>query len=379
MLTKLDETLRHQLPTTFDHAWTSDHRFYDRYWFGIYDPDGRMHAVIGMGLYVNTNVMDGFVAVQQPAGKGKIEQHNLRVSRALRQNVDETKVGPLSVQIIEPYKEARLLCRGDESPISCDLIWKAFLPPAEEKHHYNRIDGRVFQDYHRYTQTGDVHGKIELNGNVVQVDNWWGGRDHSWGVRSQVGGYEPVTSAQGIEALSAFGYIFDWSTFHTDKLGGYIQVQCLGDGTKLFVDGEIGWPATGRIVQVVDADIHAELHEGTRIYRHLKTHLKCNDGSELIMHCDPILGYWSMDGTGYDWGWDDGKGLGFHRGDYQSENDTYDITHPEDVIRPDGTRHTPSHREAPVRVRIDGDGDSQQGVGHQVFVIAGSSSWLGVG
>jgi len=36
MLTPLDDTLWHQLPTTFDHVWTSDPRFFDRYWFAIY-------------------------------------------------------------------------------------------------------------------------------------------------------------------------------------------------------------------------------------------------------------------------------------------------------------------------------------------------------
>ena len=32
MLTDLDESLRHQAPTTFDHVWTSDHRAFDRIW-----------------------------------------------------------------------------------------------------------------------------------------------------------------------------------------------------------------------------------------------------------------------------------------------------------------------------------------------------------
>ena len=47
MLTKLDDTLWHQLPTTFDHVWTSDPRFFDRYLlteiaasnFGVIDID----------------------------------------------------------------------------------------------------------------------------------------------------------------------------------------------------------------------------------------------------------------------------------------------------------------------------------------------------
>ena len=68
MLSGLDETLRHQLPTTFDHVGTSDPRFYDRYWFCCYDPAGELAVISGMGLYNNMNVLDGFVALQQPNG-----------------------------------------------------------------------------------------------------------------------------------------------------------------------------------------------------------------------------------------------------------------------------------------------------------------------
>ncbi len=76
MLTKLDDTLLHQAPTTFDHAVTSDHRFYDRYWFQAIEPGGATSLVAGMGLYKNTNVLDGFCTVVYDG-----MQYCLRVSR----------------------------------------------------------------------------------------------------------------------------------------------------------------------------------------------------------------------------------------------------------------------------------------------------------
>ena len=36
----MDDTLWHQLPTTFDHVGTSDPRFFDRFWFAATDPAG---------------------------------------------------------------------------------------------------------------------------------------------------------------------------------------------------------------------------------------------------------------------------------------------------------------------------------------------------
>ena len=65
-----------------------------------------------------------------------------------------------------------------------------------------------------------------------------------------------------------------------------------------------------------------------------------------------------MDGTGYDWGWDDGQGLGVYRGESHAETDVYDLSDPELVVRPDGDERRPMHRETPARVVVDGRPDS---------------------
>ena len=44
MLTAMDDTLWHQIPSTFDHVGTSDPRFFDRHWFAFYAPDGSSAA-----------------------------------------------------------------------------------------------------------------------------------------------------------------------------------------------------------------------------------------------------------------------------------------------------------------------------------------------
>src|SRR3990172_8289445 len=102
MLTKLDESLRHQIASTFDHAGTSDHRFFDRYWFGAYDPAGRMALACGIGQYLNMNGQAGFAAIQVPRAGGGVDQYNFRLSRGLRPNVDDAAVGPLSFEFLEP-------------------------------------------------------------------------------------------------------------------------------------------------------------------------------------------------------------------------------------------------------------------------------------
>lgn len=378
VLSALDETLRHQIATTFDHAGTSDHRFFDRYWFGVYDPRGRMALVCGMGQYLNMNVLDGFCAIQVPGRDGGVEQHNFRLSRALRPQLDETRVGPLAVVIEQPFERIRLQCAAGELPVAFDLEWRAFLPPSEEKHHFNRVNGRAFQDYHRYTQAGRASGSVRLGDQEFEIEDWWAGRDHSWGVRSQVGGHEPVNGPGAEALLSAAGYVFYWLTFNTGECGGYVQLQFLGNGTRIFTDGEIVWPATGRRFVVADAEVEAEMHPGTRIYRRLRTRLRGYDGSQVELLAEPVLGYWSMDGTGYDWGWNDDRGLGYYRGEYVVEQDVYDITHPERVRRPNGEVRTPGHREAPCAITVDGRLDPRS-AGHQVFVASGPVPWLDLG
>jgi len=377
MLTALDETLRHQIASTFDHVGPSDHRFFDRYWFGVYDPKGSMALVCGLGLYVNMNVLDGYCALQLPREGGGVEQHNFRLSRALRPNFDQHEVGPLAVEILEPFERIRLLWDAGEFPLSFDLDWRAFLPPSEEKPHHRRVNGRPFEDYVRYTQSGRAWGSVTLGERRFDIEDWWAGRDHSWGVRSQVGGYEPDNGPGTDAVLAAVGFVFYWITFNTGDCGGYIGLQYLGDGTCIYTDGEIVWPGSGRRFTVKSAEVEAELHEGTRIFKRLTTRLKGADDSELEIVAEPVLGYWSMDGTGYDWGWNDGKGLGFHRGEYCTEDDVYDISHPENVVRPDGSLHTPMHREAPCNIIVDGE-RSDRSCGHQVFVAAGPVKWLGL-
>ena len=61
MLTTLDESPWHQLPTTFDHVGPSDPRFFDRLWFAASDRQGASTLQFTIGVYQNMNVVDGGV------------------------------------------------------------------------------------------------------------------------------------------------------------------------------------------------------------------------------------------------------------------------------------------------------------------------------
>jgi hypothetical protein len=372
VLTNLDETLRHQLPTTFDHVGTSDPRFYDRVWFCCYDPEGSLAVITSVGLYANMNVMDGFVSLMTPKAGGGGDQHNFRFSRILRPEIDEVAVGPLSVEILEPYQRIRLRVKEGEFPVGLDLEWRAEFPPVEEEHHFSRHRGRVTQDYRRYSQLGSASGVVTLRDRRWDVSSWFSARDHSWGVRTQVAGPEPVTGPT--EYDSDFkGVLFYWLPFLTDELGGYVQFHTDGDRNRSYMDGVIA-RRDGTTKAVVDAELDLEMHDGTRRWKRAELTLTAEDGERFELLEEPLMRCFSMDGTGYDWGWNDDQGLGVYRGEYYTEADVYDLSHPEKVVRPDGQVRTPMHRETATRLTLNG----RPGTGHQVLVAVGPMPGYGL-
>ena len=64
MLSKQDDFIGHQLPTTFDHVMSSDPAWMERLWYtGHPVPAGDFIFDIGLGWHPNRNVMDGFAGV----------------------------------------------------------------------------------------------------------------------------------------------------------------------------------------------------------------------------------------------------------------------------------------------------------------------------
>jgi len=202
VLTGLDETMRHQAPLTFSQVASTDHRFFDRVWFCAYHPEGTVGLITGMGSYTNMNVLDGFAAIQRSG-----RQHNVRLSRALRPAVDHMGVGPLRVEVVEPLQVLRLVLEPDDrrpedrrpedrhphQGLGFDLFWSAVGPARTEEPHAGRLDGRLYQEYLRYSQIGEVNGWLSIDDERYEVEHWFGARDHSWGVRRGVGGFEPFT------------------------------------------------------------------------------------------------------------------------------------------------------------------------------------------
>jgi hypothetical protein len=359
VLTPADETLAHQIADTFDHVHTSDHRFFDRDWFSANHPEGDVALITGLAAYANMNVVDGFVAVQHGG-----RQYNVRVSRRLRPVGPEMRVGPLRHEVVVPLTEMRLvLDAGDEHPLGCDLRWTGILPAHEEPHHFLRVDGRAVRDYRRYDQAGEVSGWISIEGARHDVDRWWGARDHSWGVRNGVGGWEPPSATKGFPGIGPGETgMFLWLEFATATLGGHVQ-YVESDGRRVEPLHGFVWdrPEGTRRAEVVVAEAEVDRHPGTDAYRSVRLRLDTDDGRRYDIDATPLHTAWAYRGTGYNRGFADGGGLGVPRGKFHLEHDVYDVSDPETVrLLPSGEITAAGHREQPARLSVNGE----PGFGH---------------
>jgi hypothetical protein len=363
MIGKLDDTLWHQIASTFDHVGTSDSRFFDRYWFAVYAPDGQAAAQFTMAVYNNMNVLDGgFVIVRNGA------QHNLRVSRALRPRF-QTAVGPLSVAVEEPLERLQILVAPGDHSTGCDLVWQAILPAEEEPPHFERSHGRVIEEYQRFNQIGVVDGWLEVAGERIRVDRWWGGRDHSWGVRRGVGGPDPVTGTSPPPSVD--GILFAFLFFSTDALAGHVQFMERGR-KRVYLSGllrERGKAEAPDLV-VTNAELSLEFFEGTRRFRDATIEATLADGERVTLRVQPNGYAIAMPGLGYG-GWHDGRGLGVFRGEYYEEHEVWDVSHPAEVVYPDGTVDTPVHRIAPVTLSSAGPSRAGTGTGSITLLAIG--------
>lgn len=378
MLTPMDDTLWHQLPTTFDHVGTSDPRFFDRFWFAASDPSGAGTLQFTLGVYNNMNVIDGgFVAIRDG------RQHNLRVSRALRPRF-ETACGPMRAEIIEPLHHARLRVEGGDHGIAAELDWKSILPAQEEVPRFTRVRGRIVEESRRFDQIGECSGWIELEGERVELDRWWATRDHSWGVRENMGIPEPETGpARPPSAGSLFSFLF----FSTAEFGGHLQLAQFAGRPDYFTceltrrDDPDAAPLHLELASRASLAIEFSDDRSPRRFRRVRYDALLVDATgerqPVVLEAEALGAAVDMQGLGYG-GYVDGRGLGVYRGDAHLEHDVWDVSHPSEVRR--GTETVrPIHRIQPVRLSIRGGGIDGEGTGSLTMIAEGSLPQLGLG
>jgi hypothetical protein len=310
-----------------------------------------------LGVYQNMNVVDGGV-VAISGGR----QHNVRASRQLRPAY-ETVCGPLKIEVLEALRRIRLTVSPNASTVKGELEWVATSAAQEERHHFARRTGRVIEDYSRYDQIGEMTGWIELEGARLDVNSWWSCRDHSWGVRERVGVPEPHTG----HIAPAQGALFAFLFYSTDANSGHVQLT-RRDGsdhiTAEIIDAETGVSALGERMSVTVSFVD---DRRPRRFDRAAFDVTTQAGDTVTIEAEAHGPAVAMPGLGYG-GYADGLGLGVYRGLSHLEHDVWDVTHPAEVIYPDGSTGRPVHRIQPVRVTQRGRGGTSHGTGSLTLI-----------
>ncbi|MEZ5371277.1 MAG: hypothetical protein R2704_00690 [Microthrixaceae bacterium] len=204
-----DEGFNHQIADTFATVGTSDPAWTEKVCAMALARDGSLQLGFGMGQYRNRNVMDAYAGVSRG-----VEQLTVRSSRRLYPDDETTAVGPITYDVIEPMRTVRFaLAPNDVQPLSFDWTFTAALPPQSEERTHQRapLGYRVSAELVRYHQMGTASGWVELDGERTEFSHtdWVSTRDHSWGVRYDVG--TPPTDTDPFDPVSQMNFYMLWS------------------------------------------------------------------------------------------------------------------------------------------------------------------------
>jgi hypothetical protein len=202
-----DEGFNHQIADTFAIVGTSDPAWTEKVCAMAMARDGSLQLGFGLGRYPNRNVLDAYAATSRGP-----EQTTVRASRILAAAPESTAVGPIRYEVVEPLRRVRFVLEPNEvQPIAFDIEFDSVVPPKLEERSHLRDQYRVSADLVRYHQTGVASGWVEVDGVRTEIDpeEWVSTRDHSWGVRYDVG--PPATDRGDTNAFPAgVGFMMIW-------------------------------------------------------------------------------------------------------------------------------------------------------------------------
>jgi hypothetical protein len=214
-LTAADELFVHQIPEPLPNVAVFHDHWRESYYFGMHPRDGIGDALIlTMAHYPKREMLDSH-EFSYVNGQ-RLFAH---FTRPYGDDPHTPVVGPITVEIVEPYKQLRLRADGAEAPVQFDIIW----------------------DQSHFLQSGTYSGSYTYDGVTRRVDDWWGQRDHSWGIRDHA--RCPMWLWLAIQLPDAMLAVWHWE---------------YPNGARVFTDGCYAPADGGEPIPVVDFrhDLH---------------------------------------------------------------------------------------------------------------------------
>jgi len=178
-LTPLDELLAHQLPEPMANVQTFHPHWRESYFFIVHRPDTLGDVVIlTMASYPQREVMDSLQMGR--IGGERVIGHK---ARAFDGDPHTADVGVARVDIVRPFEEIHLWADPAECEIGMDLTFTARTKPYGLRRGSMKAGHELVWDQSHMLQSGVYNGTYTHRGVTHEVRDWWGQRDHSWGIR----------------------------------------------------------------------------------------------------------------------------------------------------------------------------------------------------
>lgn len=223
-LSRLDEYPIHQFPEPLRVVETTDARAYERYWFTAQDEQGEFFLVTGFGIYPNLDTADAYAIFVHGGAHTSV-----RIHRVLGDDRADLRFGPLTAEVIEPFREWRLTLGDNDEDFRFDLRWR-----DSKRAVFQRLIGELMPTSRRgrlvpetagYESFGRIEGTVDYKGRRFELSpaKVRGSRDHHWGTRNGVGG------PGHMEAQSRFSHCGQWVEFGDWSVWGWRCLYNLGD------------------------------------------------------------------------------------------------------------------------------------------------------
>ncbi|MBB82976.1 MAG: hypothetical protein CL931_04105 [Deltaproteobacteria bacterium] len=351
-ISPMDDYLAHQTTDTFDHVFTSDRNFFDRYYFNLHASSDELFMVFGLGQYPNLGVTDAFASISHGD-----TQYTVRASRELGSDRMDTSCGPFKFEVLEGLKKLRIQCDDNEWGLAFDVTWDGSQHPLEEPKSVKKSFNRTVMDNARFAQTGCYTGSLEIDGQsyTVEPTKWKGARDRSWGVRG-VG--EPEPPGIRVTEERAHGFFHNWMPMQFEDYMIKTFIEEGPDGERQMEEGIKVWNyGIDKPNEILGSPNHKmRYHSGTREVAGATIGYA---NSDLTVENIPLRTVNLGMGSGYIN--TDGWGHGVYQGKEKVEGVKYDVSTPAKRAEVFGLNETLCRFEA-------SNGDVGYGM-HENFIV----------
>ena len=179
--TALDERFAHQIPEPFPNVLHFHPDWRESLFFIMHEREKPGDVLIlTLAHFATRQEMDSL-----QLGRVGDSPIMARHARKVDGDQDDFRVGPITIDVVEPLKKIRLVAAASEAiPVSFDITFTARTAPYQLRRGTMKAKYEIIWDQSHMFQSGVYNGSYTHNGQTTQIDNWWGQRDHSWGVRS---------------------------------------------------------------------------------------------------------------------------------------------------------------------------------------------------